>query len=75
MFRFYRTTGATGEFFLRDFHSKIKDEKAGRGICFTAGTYTDEARTFVEGRPIDLVEKSQLSKILSTVETTNLMTM
>ncbi|MCR4789926.1 MAG: tetratricopeptide repeat protein [Treponemataceae bacterium] len=68
MFRFYRTTGSTGEFFIRDFHAKIRDEKAGRGICFTAGTYTEEARAFTEGRPIDLVEKTTLSKILSSVE-------
>ena len=73
MFRFYRTTGSVGEFFIRDFHTKIRDEKVGRGLCFTAGNYTEEARNFCEGRPIDLIEKAQLSKILSTVENTNLM--
>ncbi len=68
LFRFYRTTGSTGELFVRDFHGKIRDDKAGKGICFTAGTYTDEARKYIEGRPIDLIEKDQLSKILKSVE-------
>lgn len=67
-FRFYRTTGSTGELYVRDFHAKIRDEKAGRGICFTAGTFSDEARKYIEGRPIDLIEKNQLSKILSSLE-------
>ena len=67
-FRFYRTTGSTGELYVRDFHAKIRDEKAGRGICFTAGTFSDEARKYIEGRPIDLIEKAQLSKILSSLE-------
>ncbi len=68
LFRFYRTTGSTGELFVRDFHGKIRDEKAGKGICFTAGVFTDEARKYIEGRPIDLIEKDQLSKILKAVE-------
>lgn len=71
-FRFYRTTGSTGELYVRDFHAKIRDEKAGRGICFTAGTFSDEARKYIEGRPIDLIEKSQLSKILSSLEMNSL---
>ena len=71
-FRFYRTTGSTGELYVRDFHAKIRDEKAGRGICFTAGTFSDEARKYIEGRPIDLIEKAQLSKILSSLEMNSL---
>ena len=71
-FRFYRTTGSTGELYVRDFHAKIRDEKAGRGICFTAGNFSDEARKYIEGRPIDLIEKAQLSKILSSLEMNSL---
>ncbi len=71
-FRFYRTTGSTGELYVRDFHAKIRDEKAGRGICFTAGVFSDEARKYIEGRPIDLIEKAQLSKILSSLEMNSL---
>lgn len=75
LFRFYRATGSTGELMLRDFHSKIREVRAGRGICFTAGSYSTEARNFVEGRPIDLIEKQNLLKLLSSVEITNLMSM
>ena len=63
VFRFYRNTGATGELYIRDFHGRIRDLKAGRGICITAGTYSDDARKYIEGRPIDLVDKSSLLKV------------
>jgi hypothetical protein len=32
----------------------------------------DEARKYIEGRPIDLIEKAQLSKILSSLEMNSL---
>lgn len=68
IFRFYRTTGSTGELFVRDFHAKIRDMKDGRGVCFTAGTFTEEARKFIEGRPIDLVDKTGLLKMLQKLD-------
>ncbi len=67
VFRFYRNTGATGEFVVRDFHGRIRDLKAGRGICFTAGTYTSETKKFVEGRPIDLIDKEGLLKVFDKI--------
>ncbi len=63
VFRFYRSTGATGEFVIRDFHGRIRDVKAGRGICFTAGAFSSEAKKFVDGRPIDLIDKEGLLKV------------
>ena len=69
LFRFYRTTGSVGELFIRDFHARIKDLKSGRGICFTAGTFTEEARKYIEGRPIDLTDKAGLIKILNRIDT------
>lgn len=68
VFRFYRTTGSTGELAIRDFHSKVNETKADKGICFTAGPYTEEARRFAEGRPIDLVAKEGLVRILKKVD-------
>ncbi len=68
IFRFYRTTGTIGELFIRDFHSKLKEVKAGKGICFTAGSYSEEARKYIDGRPIDLIEKSDLVRILSKLD-------
>jgi tetratricopeptide (TPR) repeat protein len=64
LFRFVRTTGQVGELLLRDMHSRIKDLRAGRGYCFTAGNYSEEARNFVEARLIDLVAKDKLMQVL-----------
>ena len=65
LFRFIRTTGQVGELLLRDFHSRLKDLKAGRGFCLTAGDFTEEAKKFVEARLIDLIEKEELLKLLN----------
>ncbi|MBQ9631007.1 MAG: restriction endonuclease, partial [Treponema sp.] len=64
LFRFYRNTGAIGELFVRDFHSKLRELKCDKGFCITAGTYTEGAHKYVEGRPIDLIEKNRLVSLL-----------
>jgi len=68
MFRFIRTQGSIGELIVRDFHSHLKDVKAGKGICITVGNYTDEARRYTEARLIDLIEKDRLQAILNSVD-------
>jgi tetratricopeptide (TPR) repeat protein len=68
MFRFIRTQGNIGEFVLRDFHAHIKEMKAGKGVCFTVGTYGDEARRFTEARLIELVDKPKLAATLNTID-------
>jgi tetratricopeptide (TPR) repeat protein len=67
MFRFMRSTGSVGELSLRDLYAKIKEVKAGKGYCLTAGTFSDEAKHFVEARLIDLVEKPALIKSLNAI--------
>ncbi len=68
MFRFIRNQGVVGELTVRDFHAHLKEVKAGKGYCLSAGTFSDEAKKFVEARLIDLYEKNQLSKILESVD-------
>jgi tetratricopeptide (TPR) repeat protein len=68
LFRFVRTTGTVGELLLRDLYGRIKDMRAGRGFCMTAGTFTENAHAFVEARLIDLVEKDALMKTLHSVD-------
>ncbi|MBP5792568.1 MAG: restriction endonuclease, partial [Spirochaetaceae bacterium] len=68
LFRFHRTSSIVGELYVRDFHEKIRDTKAGRGICFTAGTFSEESRKFIDGRPIDLIEREELKKFLSNIK-------
>jgi len=68
MFRFIRTQGAIGELIVRDFHSHLKEVKAGKGVCVTVGSFGDEARRYTEARLIDLIEKEKLTAILNTVD-------
>jgi hypothetical protein len=68
MFRFIRTQGSIGELIVRDFHSHLKEVKAGKGICITVGNFTEEAKRYTEARLIDLIEKEKLSAILNTVD-------
>ncbi|MDR0376060.1 MAG: tetratricopeptide repeat protein [Treponema sp.] len=64
-FRFVRSQGTVGELVVRDFHSHLKEVKAGKGICLTMGTFSDEAKRFTEARLIDLIEKKQFVAILN----------
>ena len=54
--------------FIRDFHSRIHDAKAGQGVCFTAGNFSEEAHKYIDGRPINLIEKNELNKVLSNLK-------
>jgi tetratricopeptide (TPR) repeat protein len=68
MFRFIRTPGGVGELVVRDFHSHLKEVKAGKGICITIGNFTEEAKRYTEARLIDLIEKDRLGAILNAVD-------
>ena len=68
MFRFIRSQGSIGELVVRDFHSHLKEVKAGKGICVTVGGFSEEARRYTEARLIDLIEKDRLIAILNTVD-------
>jgi tetratricopeptide (TPR) repeat protein len=68
LFRFVRSQGTVGELSVRDFHARVKDLKAGKGYCITAGTFSDEAKRFVEARLIDLIDKSVLMQTLNSID-------
>jgi tetratricopeptide (TPR) repeat protein len=68
MFRFIRTQGSIGELIVRDFHSHLKEVKAGKGICITVGQFTEEAKKYTEARLIDLIEKERLQAILNALD-------
>jgi tetratricopeptide (TPR) repeat protein len=68
MFRFIRTQGSIGELVVRDFHSHLKDVKAGKGICLTVGQFSEEAKKYTEARLIDLIEKDRLQVTLNSVD-------
>lgn len=71
IFRFYRTQNAIGDLNVREFHSRIRDAKCDTGICVTVGLFSDSAHKFIEGRPVDLIEKEELVKILKKVSMLN----
>jgi tetratricopeptide (TPR) repeat protein len=64
MFRFMRTSGQTGELVVRDLQSRMKELHAGRGICMSAGSYSEGAREYIEARFIDIIDKDALLKVL-----------
>ncbi|MDR0513022.1 MAG: tetratricopeptide repeat protein [Treponema sp.] len=68
MFRFIRSQGSVGELIVRDFHSHIKEVKAGKGICVAVGNFSEEARRYTEARLIDLIDKVKLTAMLNTVD-------
>lgn len=68
IFRFYRGVSVISDLYVRDFHAKVSDAKADKGICFTAGIFSEEARRYAEGRPIDLIEKDALIRILKKID-------
>ena len=69
LFRFIRSNVQTGELMLREMYSRIKELKAGRGICISAGDFSESAKAFVEARLIDLVKKEELLKLFSRLPT------
>jgi tetratricopeptide (TPR) repeat protein len=64
LFRFVRSQGAVGELLLRDLYVRAKDVRAPRAVCVIGGTFTEQAKSFVEARMIDVVEKDGLFKML-----------
>jgi tetratricopeptide (TPR) repeat protein len=66
-FRFIRTNGIIGELVVRDFYERLKDAKAGKGICCAISHFSDEATRFTEARLIELVEKPRLITILANL--------
>jgi tetratricopeptide (TPR) repeat protein len=68
LFRFIRSQGTVGELSVRDFHARVKDLKAGKGYCITAGIFSEEAKRFVEARLIDLIEKQVLMQTLNSID-------
>lgn len=68
IFKFFRTQGSIGEMPVRDFYGRVTDSKLDKGFMVSAGIYSEEARRFSEGRPIELYEKDMLIKLLKKVD-------
>ncbi len=53
---------------IREMYGVLTDRKAHGVIIVTSGMFTQEARTFAEGKPIDLVEGQQLAALIRTAQ-------
>ena len=70
LFRFVRASGVIGEPALRDMYAKLKELKAGRGICIAPASFSGSAKAFLEGRVLDVLDKPALIKLLAKVQWT-----
>ena len=62
-----RSNTTIGDFIVRGIYNRLKEEKIDKGICVTAGNFSDTAKQFAESRMIELIEKNQLIDILSEI--------
>ena len=67
LYRYIRTSSQTGDLALREMYARMKELKAGRGFCVSAGGFTETAQAFVEARLIDLVDKEILVRKLNSL--------
>jgi restriction system protein len=59
-----RWRGSVGEPIIRDFHGVVQHEKADKGEIITTGTFTAQAREWVSGKPITLIEGNEFLVLL-----------
>jgi HJR/Mrr/RecB family endonuclease len=57
-----RWRGIVGEQIIREFHGVMQHEKADKGIIITTGKFTNQAREWARGKPIDLIEGEVFQK-------------
>jgi restriction system protein len=53
---------------VREMYGVMTHEKADGVIIVTSGLFTEEARTFASGKPIDLIEGQQLVEMIGGVQ-------
>jgi restriction system protein len=53
---------------IREIYGVLTDRKAHGAIVVTSGMFTQEARAFADGKPIDLVEGQQLAALIRSAQ-------
>ncbi len=66
-FVFIRSATTVGDMVVRQLYNTLKEEKADKGICITAGAFSDSAKEFVETRMLKIVEREKLVDILEKI--------
>jgi restriction endonuclease Mrr len=58
-------TNPVGEPIIRDLFGVVISEGANKGILITTGKYTNAAYRFAEGKPIELIDGDELTRLLN----------
>jgi restriction system protein len=53
---------------VRELYGIVAGERANRGVVITCGAYTQDARAFAEGKPLDLVDGPALLELVREVQ-------
>jgi len=61
-----RYIGQVGEPVVRDFYGALLHENAVRGYIVTTGSFTYQAVTWARGKPIELIDGQQLSRMVQS---------
>lgn len=67
---FYRITENMDQNQVREFHEQMQKMKASRGVMVSSSLFTRAAQEFVESRPIELMGKDKLQKLLEKADMT-----
>lgn len=66
-FVFIRSATTIGDMTVRNLYNTLKEQKADKGICITAGNYSESAKEFVESRMLHIIQKDELVEILNKI--------
>ena len=67
-----RWRGAVGEPIIRDFYGVMHHEKADRGAIVTPGAFTEQARQWAKGKPIELIDGEEYMRMLKRARQTSM---
>lgn len=68
MILFYRDPSAIEDSFLRTLQEDMKKESLIRGIVVTSSSFTRSALEFAESRPLELINKDKLERMLASID-------
>lgn len=70
LFRFFREPDPVEDDIIRDTLDTMKQINCQKGYLFSSSGYSNSAKHFAEGRPVELIDKIKLESILSQAGST-----
>lgn len=65
LFRFFREPDPVEDDIIRETLDTMKKINCQKGFLFSSSGYSNSAKHFAEGRPVELIDKIKLESILS----------